>query len=104
MRRTAWAVLVVMAAAVAADLARAPEHQIGAHVAVAGIHAYQATASRLFAAGGVTCRFSPTCSHYGEAVIRRYGLVRGGWMAGKRVLRCGPWTPLGTLDPPPVGA
>jgi uncharacterized protein len=104
MRRTAWVGLVVMVTAIAADLARAPEHQIGARVAVAGIHAYQATASRLFAAAGATCRFDPTCSHYGEAVIRRYGLVRGGWMAGARVLRCGPWTPLGTPDPPPVGA
>ena len=104
MRRGAWAVLAVMVVAVAADLARAPEQQIAARVAVAGIHAYQATASRVFSASGVTCRFDPTCSHYGEAVIRRYGLVRGGWMAGKRVLRCGPWTPLGTLDPPPLGA
>ena len=104
MRRVAWVLLVVMAVAIAADLTRAPEHQVGARVAVAGIHAYQATASRVFASAGARCRFDPTCSHYGEAVIRRYGLVRGGWMAGKRVLRCGPWTPLGTVDPPPVGA
>lgn len=104
MRRGAWALLVVMAAAGAADLARDPGQQLSARVAVAGIHAYQATASRLFSASGVTCRFDPTCSHYGEAVIRRYGLVRGGWLAGRRVLRCGPWTPLGTLDPPPIGA
>lgn len=104
MRRAAWALLAVLAVAVGADLARAPDRQLGARVAVAGIHAYQATASRLFAASGVTCRFEPTCSHYGEAVIRRYGLVRGGWMATRRVLRCGPWTPMGTTDPPPVGA
>ena len=104
MRRGASALLAVMAVAIAADLARAPEHQLGARLAVAGIHAYQATASRVFAAAGTTCRFEPTCSHYGEAVIRHYGLIRGGWMAAKRVFRCGPWTPLGTLDPPPVGA
>ena len=104
MRRAVWALLAVAVLAVARDLARAPEHQLAAKVAVAGIHAYQATASRVFAAGGVTCRFDPTCSHYGEAVIRRYGVVRGGWMATRRVLRCGPWTPAGTVDPPPVGA
>ena len=51
---------------------------------------------------GVQCRFTPTCSHYGEACIRRFGVARGGWLAMKRVLRCGPWTPLGTADPPPV--
>ena len=56
MRRGAWAVLVVMVAAIAADLARAPGDQMAARVAVAGIHAYQATASRVFSASGVTCK------------------------------------------------
>ena len=51
---------------------------------------------------GVQCRFTPTCSHYGEACIRQFGAMRGGWLAMKRVLRCGPWTPMGTDDPPPV--
>lgn len=102
MRRRALAVAGLALVLLGVDLARTPEQQISARVAVAGIHAYQATASRLFAAGGVTCRFEPTCSHYGEAVIRRFGLVRGGWLATRRVFRCGPWTPLGTLDPPPT--
>jgi putative component of membrane protein insertase Oxa1/YidC/SpoIIIJ protein YidD len=35
-------------------------------------------------------------------VVREFGAVKGGWMAFKRVLRCGPWTPMGTEDPPPV--
>lgn len=103
MRRRAVAVAGLVLLLASIDLARAPDRQLGARVAVAGIHAYQATASRVFAAGGVTCRFEPTCSHYGEAVIRRFGLVRGGWLAARRVFRCGPWTPLGTLDPPPSG-
>lgn len=50
---------------------------------------------------GVRCRFTPTCSQYGEVVVRQFGATRGGWMALKRVLRCGPWTPMGTYDPPP---
>ena len=86
------------------DHTRVPEQQVAARIAVAGIHAYQATASRVFAASGVRCRFDPTCSHYGEAVVRRHGLVRGGWLALRRVVRCGPWTPMGTADPPPLGA
>jgi putative membrane protein insertion efficiency factor len=102
-RRLAAAGGLVVLLALGADLTRAPEHQVLARAAVAGIHVYQATLSRLFAAGGVACRFDPTCSHYGEAVIRRFGLARGGWMAVSRVLRCGPWTPLGTSDPPPAG-
>jgi putative membrane protein insertion efficiency factor len=104
MGRIAWAVALLIVVALAADVSRAPGHQVTARAAVAGIHVYQATLSRVFAAGGVACRFEPTCSHYGEAVIERFGLLRGGWMATKRVLRCGPWTPRGTADPPPVGA
>lgn len=94
---------LVLLLVLGADLTRAPERQVLARAAVAGIHVYQVTLSRLFAAGGVACRFDPTCSHYGEAVIRRFGLARGGWMAVSRVLRCGPWTPRGTADPPPAG-
>ncbi len=101
--RKAIALGVVVIGLAGADLARAPERQLLARAAVGGIHLYQGTVSRLFAASGVACRFDPTCSHYGEAVIRRFGLARGGWMATKRVLRCGPWTAMGTVDPPPVG-
>lgn len=71
-------------------------------MAVAGIHGYQATLSPLYARMGVRCRFTLSCSHYGEACIQRFGAVRGGLMAMRRVLRCGPWTPLGTVDPPPT--
>lgn len=104
MRRRALALVVVLAAVIAADLARAPERQVSARVALAGIHVYQATVSKAFAASGVACRFSPTCSHYAEACIRRYGVLRGGRLALTRVLKCGPWTAAGTVDPPPAGA
>ena len=103
MRRRALVLAAVVVAVIAADLARAPERQWTAKAALGGIHVYQATLSKAFAATGTTCRFSPTCSHYAEACIRRYGVVRGGGLALARVLRCGPWTPAGTLDPPPTG-
>jgi putative membrane protein insertion efficiency factor len=102
MRRTLAALALVATVAVAVDLSRAADEQVLTRAAVTGIHVYQATLSRVFAASGVTCRFDPTCSHYGEAVIQRFGVVKGSWLALKRVLRCGPWTPAGTLDPPPV--
>jgi putative membrane protein insertion efficiency factor len=84
------------------DLRRPPADQWATRGAVGLIHAYQATLSPLYDRMGVQCRFTPTCSHYGETSIRQFGLVRGGWLAARRVVRCGPWTPAGTVDPPPT--
>ena len=84
-----------------ADVTRPPADQLSARVALGAIHVYQATLSPLYERAGAICRFKPTCSHYGEAVIREFGAIRGGWLAFKRVLRCGPWTPAGTEDLPP---
>ena len=69
-------------------------------IAIAGIHAYQRTLSPLAARAGLRCRFVPTCSRYAEIVIRRDGVIRGSWESLKRVARCGPWTPEGTIDLP----
>jgi putative membrane protein insertion efficiency factor len=49
---------------------------------------------------GVQCRFTPTCSHYADAVIQKHGALAGSWMTFKRLLRCGPWTAMGTVDEP----
>jgi putative membrane protein insertion efficiency factor len=101
-KRRILAVIVVAAVALIVDLQRPPDGQLATRAAVAAIHGYQATLARVYARMGVQCRFTPTCSHYGEACIRRFGIARGGWLAVKRVLRCGPWTPMGTVDLPPV--
>jgi uncharacterized protein len=50
--------------------------------------------------GVVQCRFTPTCSAYGRESIRKYGLIVGGAKTAWRIARCGPWTKLGTVDPP----
>jgi uncharacterized protein len=47
-----------------------------------------------------TCRFYPTCSRYGYQAVYKYGLIKGGWMAAWRVLRCNPFNP-GGYDPVP---
>ena len=83
------------------DVGRAPADQLSARALVGAINAYQATLSRGLARVGAQCRFAPTCSHYGEEVIRRHGTLRGTWLAARRIARCGPWTPLGTFDPAP---
>jgi len=47
-----------------------------------------------------TCRFYPTCSHYGYQAIYKYGAIKGSIMAFWRVLRCNPFNP-GGIDPVP---
>lgn len=47
-----------------------------------------------------TCRFTPTCSQYAVQALTEYGLVRGGWFATVRLLKCGPWH-RGGWDPIP---
>ena len=47
-----------------------------------------------------TCRFTPTCSQYAVEALSEYGLIRGCWFAGVRLLKCGPWH-AGGWDPIP---
>jgi putative membrane protein insertion efficiency factor len=96
------AIAIALVLAVALDLRRPPSDQWTTASAVGAIHLYQATLSPIYGKLGVRCRFTITCSHYGEAVVKKFGVVRGGWMATKRVFRCGPWTPEGTVDNPPA--
>ena len=99
-RRTAFAIVACLLLLFAWDVSRAPARQWSAAAAVAVIHGYQRHVSPLLARGGVRCRFTPSCSHYAETSIRRHGLLTGGWLAARRLARCGPWTPMGTVDWP----
>ncbi len=38
-----------------------------------------------------SCRYTPTCSQYAIEAINKYGPFKGGWLALKRILSCGPW-------------
>jgi putative membrane protein insertion efficiency factor len=44
---------------------------------------------------GQTCRFYPSCSEYALIAVERHGVIRGGWLAARRLLRCNPWNPGG---------
>ncbi|MGM0875016.1 MAG: membrane protein insertion efficiency factor YidD [Bacillota bacterium] len=47
-----------------------------------------------------TCRFYPTCSHYGLEAFRRFGVIKGSYLTVKRMLKCHPFHP-GGIDPVP---
>jgi putative membrane protein insertion efficiency factor len=95
-----WVVALTLVVLLGLDMARPPGEQISARCLLSAIHLYQATVSPQLKRAGVQCRFKPTCSHYGEGAIRKYGAWTGSWKTAWRIARCGPWTPAGTYDPP----
>ncbi|MFO7536437.1 MAG: membrane protein insertion efficiency factor YidD [Chloroflexota bacterium] len=66
-------------------------------VALAIIRFYQKAISPLLPP---SCRFTPTCSHYSYEAIHKYGFIKGGWLAVRRIGRCHPFNP-GGYDPVP---
>lgn len=66
-------------------------------IALLLIRLYQNTISRALPP---SCRFTPSCSVYGYQAIEKYGFLKGGWMAIKRIARCHPFNP-GGYDPVP---
>lgn len=85
---------------------QAERSQTGAHLdrpgrvertMIALIRGYQLVLSPIF---GPRCRHLPTCSEYAAEAIARHGVLRGGWLAIRRVVRCNPWGSSG-YDPVP---
>jgi len=58
---------------------------------------YRRLISPLFPA---RCRFHPSCSAYARRAVSKHGPLKGGWLALKRLARCGPWS-RGGVDPVP---
>jgi putative membrane protein insertion efficiency factor len=46
---------------------------------------------------GPRCRFYPTCSQYAKEAVLKHGVLRGVWLAVRRICRCHPWN-LGGVD------
>lgn len=49
---------------------------------------------------GNNCRYYPTCSEYAQTSVERFGVIKGSWMAVRRISRCHPWHE-GGVDPVP---
>jgi putative membrane protein insertion efficiency factor len=69
----------------------------GALVVRAMIRVYQRLLSPTL---GKNCRYMPTCSHYAYEAIGRFGVIKGGAMAVRRIARCHPLSE-GGYDPVP---
>jgi len=61
------------------------------------IKLYQVTLSPLL---GPKCRFTPTCSQYAIEALKKHGVIKGLWLAVKRISKCHPWGGHG-YDPVP---
>jgi len=76
----------------------APPPSLPVRVALFVLRFYKAYLSMLMAG---SCRYEPTCSLYASAAIERFGVIRGSWLACKRLLRCQPFSGRFGLDPVP---
>jgi len=76
----------------------ASKNSPGVRAALFALSCYQSYLSALFAG---TCRFEPTCSRYAYEAIERFGVWRGVWLGGKRLLRCHPLSRKFGHDPVP---
>jgi hypothetical protein len=70
---------------------------IGKFLVLLLIRGYQLIVSPVL---GPACRFYPSCSQYALLAINQYGVVKGAYLAFRRLLRCHPFHP-GGIDPVP---
>ena len=69
-----------------------------ARIAAGAVRLYQLALSPLMAPN---CRHLPTCSEYAIEALREHGVLRGSWLAARRIARCHPFGTSG-FDPVPV--
>ncbi|MBI3500885.1 MAG: membrane protein insertion efficiency factor YidD [Bacteroidetes bacterium] len=72
-------------------------NKIAGIILVTFIKVYKMTLSPFI---GNSCRYQPTCSHYGIEAIQKHGAMKGSWLTMKRVCSCHPWGGHG-YDPVP---
>lgn len=76
----------------------ASQQAIAVRVALFALRFYKTYLSILM---GGTCRFEPTCSRYAYEAVELFGVMRGSWLALKRLLRCQPLSRKFGFDPVP---
>ena len=74
-----------------------PDPSLSVRLALAAIRGYQILVRPILTG---SCRYLPTCSEYAAEAVLTRGVLKGGWLALKRVLRCHPFGGAG-LDPVP---
>ena len=62
------------------------------------IHKYKKYISPIFQHLGFHCKYYPTCSEYTKQAIEKYGILKGGILGAKRILKCNPFSK-GGYDP-----
>ncbi|MGA3032880.1 MAG: membrane protein insertion efficiency factor YidD [Terracidiphilus sp.] len=91
-------VLVILL--VGADALRPPQRQVSVRLftaSVAAYHRYLHPVTGRF----IHCRYNPTCSRFAVVAVRKYGILKGGWMSARRILSCRSPVAMGTFDPVP---
>lgn len=68
-------------------------------LAISFVKLYQKLLSPLL---GNNCRFQPTCSNYAIEAINRFGVLKGCWLAAKRIIKCHPLNAGGDDPVPPL--
>jgi putative membrane protein insertion efficiency factor len=72
------------------------------NIVLNAISFYQRFISPMFAQiFGIHCRYYPSCSSYAYSVIKEWGVIKGSYLAMKRILKCNPFFE-GGYDPPPL--
>ncbi|MCE9610186.1 MAG: membrane protein insertion efficiency factor YidD [Chthoniobacter sp.] len=79
------------------DICRSPNRQVTPRIYTGAVSVYQWTKPRLGIDG--CCRFSPSCSHYSQSAVRKYGMLKGLKLTFERIDRCRTNIPSGTKDP-----
>jgi putative membrane protein insertion efficiency factor len=59
------------------------------YLGIGVVYGYRWLVSPLFPA---SCKFHPSCSQYAIDALRKYGFLKGSYLAARRLLRCHPWS------------
>ena len=82
------------------DALRPPQNQVSVRLFVFSVGEYHRFLHPL-TARYFRCRYKPTCSTYAVQAVRKFGIVKGGWMSVRRIASCQSNVPFGTNDPVP---